>query len=163
MNAPYESHNATQNETLAETLEPPFLAAIISDTAIVSHLTECERRPSDEMVSLAPAQDGFLGLETMRDDNGRWISVSYWRNMGAFNTWRSACIDRVASVFPEAPLESLCHIRVANVDEPIERPRNRHLRADEPVPTSALSVERSRRLSNVIPSIAGLFGHVYAR
>ncbi|MBT6096502.1 MAG: hypothetical protein HOH04_16575 [Rhodospirillaceae bacterium] len=155
MSAPYE--------TLAETLEPPFVAAIISDTAIVSHLTECERRPSDEMVSLAPAQSGFLGLETTKDDNGRWISVSYWQDMTAFNTWRGTCAERIASVFPEAPLESLCHIRVANVDEPVKRPRNRHLRADEPVPTSSLPSTRTRSLLNVIPSIAGLFGHVHAR
>ncbi len=163
MNAPFE--------TLAENLEPPFVAAIIGDTAIVEHLTECERRPSDEMVSLAPAQAGFLGLETTRDDKGRWISVSYWRDMAAFNHWRDACAAKMAELFPEAPLESLCHIRVANVEEPVQPQRARHLKADEPVPTSHVAhegrqrmvSEGRKRLTNIFPSIAGLLGHVHAR
>jgi heme-degrading monooxygenase HmoA len=163
MNAPFE--------TLAENLEPPFVAAIIGDTAIVEHLTECERRPSDEMVSLAPAQAGFLGLETTRDDKGRWISVSYWRDMAAFNYWRDTCAAKMTELFPEAPLESLCHIRVANVEEPVQPQRARHLKADEPVPTSHVAhegrqrmvSEGRKRLTNIFPSIAGLLGHVHAR
>jgi len=163
MNAPFE--------TLAENLEPPFVAAIIGDTAIVEHLTECERRPSDEMVSLAPAQAGFLGLETTRDDKGRWISVSYWRDMAAFNYWRDTCAAKMTELFPEAPLESLCHIRVANVEEPVQPLRARHLKADEPVPTSHVAhegrqrmvSEGRKRLTNIFPSIAGLLGHVHAR
>jgi heme-degrading monooxygenase HmoA len=155
MNAPFE--------TLAEALDPPFVAAIIGDTAIVEHLTECERRPSDEMVSLAPAQAGFLGLETTRDDKGRWISVSYWRDMASFNQWRDACAAKLAGLFPEAPLESLCHVRVANVEEPVQPQRTRHLKADEPVPTSQFVSEGRKRLTNMFPSIAGLLGHVHAR
>jgi hypothetical protein len=154
----------TENQTLAETLTPPFVAAILSDTAIVEHLTECERRPSDEMVSLAPAQDGFLGLETMRDDQGKWLSVSYWRDMTAYTKWRKVCGTRITALFPDTPLESLCHIRVANVDEPIApKQRTRHLTADTPTPISAHTEPRSMRLFNVFPSIAELFSHVHIR
>ena len=149
--------------TLAETLEPPFVAAVLGDTAIVQHLNECERRPSDEMVSMAPSQEGFLGLETARDDNGRWLSVSYWRDMQAYTNWRKACAQHLAELFPESHLESLCHIRVANVEQPIAAARTRELRADIPVVTSKASKFRGTRLIDAFPSIKGLFAHVHAR
>lgn len=149
--------------TLAETLKPPFIAAIFTDTAIVDHLTTCVRRPSDEMVSLAPVQPGFLGLETTRDENGRWLSVSYWRDMETYTDWRGVCVKRIAEAFPEAPLESLCHIRVANVDQAVSPSRAKHLKADAPVPTSTESAQRSGRLFNVLPTISEFFGHVQIR
>ena len=147
--------------TLAENLVPPFVAAILSDTTIVEHLTECEHRPSDQMVSLAPAQDGFLGLETTRDDTGHWLSVSYWRHMSSYTAWRSNCADRIAEEFPGLTLESLCHIRVVNVDEPIVSERSRHLRANGSSAASPASAGRLRRLSSFLPLISEFFGHVH--
>jgi len=150
------------NTTLAENLTPPFVAAIFSDTAIVRHLDGASRRPSDEMVSLAPKQEGFLGLETTRDENGRWISISYWRDMAAYTRWRHACIERVKDEFPEAPLESLCQIRVATVEHPVPAKHRKHITADAPVPTSENPKSRNR-LFDMIPSIAEFFNHAHAR
>jgi len=148
--------------TLAENLTPPFVAAIFSDTAIVRHLDATDRRPSDEMVSLAPKQDGFLGLETIRDETGRWISISYWRDMPAYTAWRHACIERVKIAFPDAPLESLCQIRVATVEHPVPTKTRKHITANAPVPTSAQPKPRNR-LFDAIPSIAEFFNHAHAR
>ena len=149
--------------TLAENLIPPFIAAILSDTTIVEHLTECEHRPSDQMVSLAPAQDGFLGLETTRDDTGHWLSVSYWRHMSNYTAWRSTCAERIAKEFPGLPLESLCHIRAVNIDEPIVSERSLHLRADGPSAARPASAGRLPRLSSFLPLISEFFGHVHVR
>lgn len=149
--------------TLAETLEPPFVAAIMSDTSIVEHLKECKRRPSDELVSLAPAQEGFLGLETARDDKGRWISVSYWRDMVSFTNWRKTGAAVLAEVFPGSHLENLCQIRVANVEEPVVQARSRPLKADDPVMTSAAAHLRASRLFSHLPSLKGLLRHVHVR
>ena len=149
--------------TLAENLIPPFVAAILTDTSIVEHLTEYEYRPSDQMVSLAPAQDGFLGLETTRDDTGHWLSVSYWRHMSNYTAWRSTCAERIAEEFPEQPLDSLCHIRVVNINEPIVSERSRHLRANEPSAARPASAGRLPRLSSFLPLISEFFGHVHVR
>jgi len=149
--------------TLAENLTPPFVAAVLSDTNIVEHLTECEHRPSDQMVSLAPAQDGFLGLETTRDETGHWLSVSYWHHMSSYMAWRSTCADLIAEEFPGLPLESLCHIRVVNINEPIVSKRSRHLRADGPSAKKPASDQRLPRLSSFLPLISEFFGHVHVR
>jgi heme-degrading monooxygenase HmoA len=151
-----------QNGTVAESLTPPFVAAIFSDTAIVRHLEGEGRRPSDEMVSMAPTQSGFLGLETSRDEKGRWLSVCYWRDMAAYNGWRNACVDRMAAIYPDAHLESLCQIRVATVDRPVQPQRRKHLKADTPAPTSE-HPDKIGRLFNAFPAIAELFGHAHVR
>lgn len=153
------SQEHVHEHALAEDLEPPFIAAIFSDTAVVAHLTECERRPSDEMVSLAPAQLGFLGLETTRDEKGRWLSVAYWKDMTSYTHWRQACIEEMALKFPEAPLESLCKIRVATVEEPVAHQKRKHLTADKPAPVETGDLPSKRRFADVLPSIAGFFGH----
>ncbi len=148
--------------TVAESLEPPFVAAIFSDTAIVRHLSGAERRPSDEMVSMAPVQPGFLGLETSRDEKGRWLSVCYWKDMAAYNGWRNACVDHLSGAFPDTNLESLCQIRVATVDRPVPAQRRKHLKAEAPAPTSEHPATYYRLL-DAYPSIAELFGHAHVR
>ena len=151
-----------QSGTVAENLTPPFVAAIFSDTAIVRHLAGSGRRPSDEMVSIAPTQTGFLGLETSRDEKGRWLSVCYWRDMAAYNGWRNVCIDRLAAIFPDTHLESLCQIRVATVERPVQPQRRRHLKAETPAPTSDHPVTIGRFL-NAFPIIAEIFRHAHVR
>ena len=152
-----------QSVTVAESLTPPFVAAIFSDTAIVRHLEGAQRRPSDEMVSMAPTQSGFLGLETSRDEKGRWLSVCYWRDMASYNGWRNACVDRMATIFPDAHLESLCQLRVATVERPVQPQRRKHLKAEAPVPTSNEHPATIGRLFTAFPAIAELFGHAHVR
>ncbi len=152
-----------QNGTVAENLTPPFVAAIFSDTAIVRHLSETDRRPSDEMFSASPSQPGFLGLETSRDESGRWLSVCYWRDMGTYTAWRNACIDRISTMFPQAPLESLCQIRVATVERPVLPRRRKHLKAEAPVPSASEPSVSLGRLLNSFPTFAEFFGHAHVR
>jgi len=41
---------------------------------------------AEHMVSLASQQDGFLGVESAREEIG--ITVSYWRDLEAIKCWR---------------------------------------------------------------------------
>ncbi|WP_240796883.1 antibiotic biosynthesis monooxygenase [Terasakiella sp. SH-1] len=41
------------------------------------------------MVELAQQQTGFLGMESVRDDAGKGISVSYWKNIDAIENWKN--------------------------------------------------------------------------
>ncbi len=43
---------------------------------------------SDEMVSLASSQPGYLGMESARGEDGLGITVSYWRDEAAIRNWR---------------------------------------------------------------------------
>ena len=100
---------------IAKDLTPPFIVAILHDTDVARKIASFEPRPSDEMVSLAPSQKGFLGVETIRDEEGRWMSVSYWQDVPTYNKWRQICIRRVAQVFPNTSFEKLCKINVGSV------------------------------------------------
>ena len=44
---------------------------------------------SDEMVALAAAQPGFLGVESARGAEGLGITVSYWRDLQAIRAWKA--------------------------------------------------------------------------
>uniref|UniRef100_UPI0035AE9219 antibiotic biosynthesis monooxygenase family protein n=1 Tax=Chitinimonas sp. TaxID=1934313 RepID=UPI0035AE9219 len=43
---------------------------------------------AERMVALASAQPGFLGIESVRDDSGLGITVSYWESEAAITQWR---------------------------------------------------------------------------
>lgn len=43
---------------------------------------------ADEMVRLAALQPGFLGVESVRGDDGLGITVAYWRDEASIRGWR---------------------------------------------------------------------------
>ena len=40
------------------------------------------------MEALAHSQPGCLGSESFRDDDGRGVTISYWRSLADIETWR---------------------------------------------------------------------------
>ena len=152
-----------ETSVIAKSLTPPFVVAILRDTEVAKKLANFEHRPSDEMVSLAPSQKGFLGVETTRDEEGRWLSVSYWQDIPAYNSWRRVCALRIAQVFPGTSSESLCRVKVASIKEPIVFEHTRHLKAHKPTTTTSQDTNRMLRFSNLLPSIMEFFGHVSIR
>jgi heme-degrading monooxygenase HmoA len=69
---------------IAKTPEPPYYAVIF-----VSERTEGDNgyaEMAEKMVKLAQKQDGFLGIESAREEIG--ISVSYWKDLDAIRKWK---------------------------------------------------------------------------
>jgi len=69
---------------IAKTPEPPYYAVIFT-----SERTEGDdgyADMADEMVQLASAQPGFLGVESAREGVG--ITVSYWESLDAIKYWK---------------------------------------------------------------------------
>ena len=54
---------------------------------------------AERMVSLAADQPGFLGVESVREADGRGITVSYWDSMDAINHWKHHSIRLVPNAF----------------------------------------------------------------
>ncbi len=46
------------------------------------------------MVELAEKQDGFLGIESSRDEIG--ITVSYWKDLDSIKKWKVVSDHRIA-------------------------------------------------------------------
>ncbi|RAK22204.1 heme-degrading monooxygenase HmoA [Anoxybacillus vitaminiphilus] len=80
--------------TIAKTPQPPYYAVIFT-----SERTEGDNgyeKMADKMVELASKQQGFLGVESVRDQNGIGITVSYWESLEAIQNWKDNAMHKVA-------------------------------------------------------------------
>lgn len=69
---------------IAQTPQPPYYAVIFTSerTGVDRGYAEMAR----EMVELASAQPGFIGIESARESVG--ITVSYWDSLEAIQNWK---------------------------------------------------------------------------
>lgn len=93
--------------SLADNLEPPYYAAIIENQPDVSG--DDAISPADKLVTQAVRRPGFLGLETARSQDGKPLTVAYWRDMSDVEGWTS---ESDAGPKGECPVQIR---RVANV------------------------------------------------
>ncbi|WP_027409840.1 antibiotic biosynthesis monooxygenase family protein [Anoxybacteroides tepidamans] len=79
---------------IARTPNPPYYAVIFT-----SERTEGDNgygEMAKEMVQLASEQPGFLGAESVRDQNGVGITVSYWDSLEAIKNWKEHARHQLA-------------------------------------------------------------------
>lgn len=69
----------------ANTPAPPYYAVIFT-SVLKTPSTEYNQMAS-YLENLAQNQDGFLGMESAREDVG--ITVSYWRDVESIKKWKS--------------------------------------------------------------------------
>lgn len=77
---------------IAKTPSPPYYAVIFTSVRTEGDGGYAEM--SDRMVELARHQDGFLGVESARNEIG--ITVSYWRDEESIRKWRENMEHSVA-------------------------------------------------------------------
>jgi len=70
--------------TLSNTPKPPYYAVIF--TSIRTAGDNGYAAMANRMVELAAQQDGFLGIESAREDVG--ITVSYWSDLESIKAWK---------------------------------------------------------------------------
>jgi heme-degrading monooxygenase HmoA len=71
-------------DNIAKTPKPPYFAVIFTTTRTEGDNGYSEM--SEKMFKLASIQDGFLGVESAREETG--ITVSYWRDLESIKKWR---------------------------------------------------------------------------
>lgn len=68
-------------------MEPPYYAAIFT-----SQRTDADPEGyyamAERMVELARQQEGYLGVESTRGEDGMGITVSYWRDLESIKRWK---------------------------------------------------------------------------
>jgi heme-degrading monooxygenase HmoA len=69
---------------IAETPKPPYYAVIF--TSLRTTVNDQYAETSELMVKLAKQQEGFLGLESAREQLG--ITVSYWKDLDSIRKWK---------------------------------------------------------------------------
>jgi heme-degrading monooxygenase HmoA len=70
---------------IAKTPEAPYYAVIF--TSLRTAGDNGYSSMADEMDKLAQQQDGYLGIESAREDLG--ITVSYWRSLEDIKNWKA--------------------------------------------------------------------------
>ena len=70
---------------------------------------------ADRMVLLARRQPGFLGVESVRGDNGIGITVSYWVDRDAIANWRQQAEHLAAQALGRQEFYDWYRVRVAEV------------------------------------------------
>lgn len=77
---------------IARTPKPPYYAVIFSSTR-----TEGDQgysQMADKMLELAKKQEGFLGVESARNELG--ITVSYWIDLPSIKKWKAHAEHKIA-------------------------------------------------------------------
>jgi len=77
---------------IAETPQPPYYAVIF--TSVRTEGDNGYSEMADRMVEIASQQDGFLGVESARNELG--ITVSYWRDLEAIRKWKEHAEHSIA-------------------------------------------------------------------
>jgi hypothetical protein len=100
---------------LVENLKPPFYIAIINDNVKLNPLVY-DASPTDTMVSIAPHQSGFLGLEAARDYHGKWVTISYWSDIDSEKAWEHKSDIQIRKHFDGIDLKKSCTINVSKIN-----------------------------------------------
>ncbi|MDR3589583.1 MAG: antibiotic biosynthesis monooxygenase [Negativicutes bacterium] len=72
---------------IAKTPPPPYYAVIF--TSVRTEGDNGYGKMAAEMVKLGSSQPGFLGAESVRNEEGMGITVSYWESPEAIENWKN--------------------------------------------------------------------------
>jgi len=77
---------------IAKTPQPPYYTVIF--TSIRTKGDNGYSEMANRMVELVSKQDGFLGVESAREDIG--ITVSYWKDLKSIKNWKENTEHKIA-------------------------------------------------------------------
>ena len=109
-----EPEASTPAGRIAKTPAPPYYTVIFT-----SLRTEGDRgygKMAERMAALAAQQPGFLGLESVRGEDGLGVTVSYWESAEAIVRWKAEGEHRVAQETGQAVWYDDYFLRVAKVE-----------------------------------------------
>lgn len=112
---------------LARSLKPPYFAAIF-----VSQLhtkTDGYAEMADRMLKLAEQQPGFLGVDSVRNNAGAGITISYWRSTADIERWKNDADHRIAQKMGREKWYQSYTLRVCKV----ERERHHNIKQEQGV------------------------------
>jgi heme-degrading monooxygenase HmoA len=105
----------------AMTPEPPYYAVVFS--SLRKDGDHGYAATADRMVELAAQQPGFLGVETVRGEDGFGITVSYWESEEAIRNWKRHAEHAAARDRGRREWYEHFEIRVARVERAYSGPR----------------------------------------
>jgi len=101
---------------------PPYYAVIF-----VFQRTDGDRGYADvaeRMVALASNQPGYLGVESVRDGEGRGITVSYWSSEEAIRRWKAQAEHLQAQAAGKSTWYADYSVQIAKVERAYAKKRD---------------------------------------
>lgn len=72
---------------IVKTPKTPYYAVIF--TSIRTPGDNGYEKVADEIVNIVSKQNGFLGAESVRDEKGFGMTISYWDSLDSINGWKN--------------------------------------------------------------------------
>lgn len=101
---------------ISSTPNPPYYAVIF--TSIRKDGDYGYKDMSKKMADMAANSEGFLGMESAREDIG--ITVSYWKDLESIRKWKSNTDHLEAQKFGKEKWYSHYKVRISKVDRDYE-------------------------------------------
>lgn len=98
---------------IATTPSPPYYAVIF--TSIRTPGDNGYAAMANKMLALAAGQDGFLGVESARNETG--ITVSYWRDLASIQHWKNNTEHSIARKKGKSVWYQYFKVRIAKVEK----------------------------------------------
>ena len=105
---------------IAQTPKSPYYAVIF--TSVRTEGDHGYAEMAVRMVELAGQQDGFLGVESARNEIG--ITVSYWRDLESIRNWRENFDHTIAREKGRKEWYQTFKVRIAKVESDYVFERN---------------------------------------
>ena len=96
-------------------MKKPYYAVIFtSERTAGDHGYEAMAK---QMVELASKQPGFLGVESVRNENGIGITVSYWDSLEAIQQWKKHAVHKITQEKGKQQWYQRYSVRVCKVEQ----------------------------------------------
>lgn len=102
---------------ISKTPEPPYYAVIFSSQR--TDVDEGYHAMAKEMEILAQQQEGYLGIESARDQT-LGITISYWRDLESIKKWKANSEHLLAQKYGREKWYSAYKTRIALVERDYE-------------------------------------------
>ena len=99
---------------IANTPEPPYYAVVF--TSVRTEVDEGYADTAEKMIALASKQPGFLGVESVKQEGGLGVTVSYWKDTESIRKWKNQAAHQQAQHFGRNKWYGSYRNRVAKVD-----------------------------------------------
>jgi heme-degrading monooxygenase HmoA len=97
---------------IAHTPKPPYYSVIFTST--LNENTTGYADTADKLEEIAKDQDGFLGIESARNEIG--ITVSYWKDLDSIRKWKAQSEHRLAQEKGRSIWYKQFKVRIAKVE-----------------------------------------------
>lgn len=102
-------------EPVAATPSTPYYSVIFTSRRVHGD-DDAYATTAKRMIELASQQDGFLGVESVRDAERIGITVSYWRDLDAIRNWHNVAEHRDAQSLGRSRWYDCFKVRICRVE-----------------------------------------------